>query len=171
MVPNYWDRVGLMKHSRSHVSSGFPRWTLFQKNFVWWWIMFCQFKRWFFTWRKLQLVIKLMKHQAVKTSQSCCSELDQNQLSVHRTAVIKRRRFIVIFIFISSFSEHSWLHVGVEWDDVVHCVVKHKTTWDFTLITTNWDFIDSENYLINWQTSCVADSNRIKQLVVSLADV
>ena len=40
----------------------------------------------------------------------------------------------------SSRSRPFLVHVGVEWDDVAHWALQHKTT--FTFITTNWHLID-----------------------------
>ena len=40
------------------------------------------------------------------------TEVNQDQLSFNRTAVVSMIRFIVMFIFFTTFSEPSWLHVG-----------------------------------------------------------
>lgn len=56
----------------------------------------------------------------------------------------------------SDWGGGAWEPVGRDGvgDDVAHWAISHKTTWYFTWITINWDFLGLENYLfLNWQTS------------------
>ena len=49
----------------------------------------------------------------------------------------------------SAWSSPSWT------DDVTAA-----PTWDFTLIATNWDFVDLENDLLNWRVSLQTGSTK-----------
>ena len=43
-------------------------------------------------------------------------------------------------------------------NDTVGCIVTY-----FLSLMTDWDFIDLENNLLNWQTSCVLFMTQFKQ--------
>lgn len=96
--------------------------------------------------------------------QSCSCILAAHRtgrLPLHRTAVVNMITFIVTFILFSTFSVPSWQPCWCWWwDDVVHW---DKTTWYFTLITTNGNFLGNKHHMCSSR-----HNSRLRNILLAL---
>lgn len=63
--------------------------------------------------------------------------------------VVNMVRFIVIFTFIicAKITTMLVLVMCIDWDNIVDWAVLHKTKLYFSILMTNWDFLDWQNDL------------------------